>query len=75
MRTDIAYRHSAVREQFMQPVPSAANSISLLNMSRMAVRKQLQKVAPHQNLRMMFTDLGLPSILNAYMLFSEPYDG
>ena len=74
-RREIVHPEYAVaRERVVPPGEFTVNPSSLLNMSRMAIRKNLQKVAPNQNLREMVPQLSLPSILSRYMMFNVPCD-
>ena len=74
-RREIVHPEYAVaHERVVPPGEFTVNPSSLLNMSRMAIRKNLQKVASNQNLREMVPQLSLPSILSRYMMFNVPCD-
>ena len=73
-REIVHHEYAVARERVVPPGEFTVNPSSLLNMSRMAIRKNLQKVAPNQNLREMVPQLSLPSILSRYMMFNVPCD-
>ena len=49
--------------------PEIDNSIGLKHMCRMAIRNNILKVRPHENLFVTVPKLGLPSLLSKYVLF------